>query len=160
LPVDETYVGGKKRRGEGGPAKRGRGTSKIPVVGAVERGGKVVARPVKNVSAKTLKSIIRQHVDIKTATVITDEFRGYLPISRFVDHKTINHKLHYADGDIHTNNIESFWALLKRGLVGQYHKVSLRHLHEYVDEFCYRQNNRKNKLVFEDTITRALGGKA
>ncbi len=161
VEVDETYVGGKKRRGEdGGPAKRGRGTSKTPVVGAIERDGKVRAKVVKNVSAKTLMSMIRENIDVSTATVITDEFTGYLPISKFVKHQTINHSKWYSDGDIHTNNIEGFWALLKRGLVGQYHKVSIRHLQKYVDEFCYRHNNRKNDMVFEETITRALGGMA
>ena len=72
-------------------------------------------------------------------------------------HRTINHQLWYVDGDIHTNGIESFWALLKRGIVGQYHKVSVKHLSKYLDEFCYRFNGRKNPELFNQTISRALG---
>lgn len=72
-------------------------------------------------------------------------------------HKTINHQVWYVDGDTHTNTIEGFWALLKRGVVGQYHKVSLRHLNSYIDEFCYRYNNRKNSNIFDYTVSRALG---
>jgi transposase-like protein len=74
-----------------------------------------------------------------------------------MSHQTINHQLWYVDGEIHTNSIEGFWALLKRGIVGQYHKVSLQHLPSYLDEFCYRYNNRENPDVFDLTISRALG---
>ena len=68
--------------------------------------------------------MVRENVDINQATVITDEFTGYIRLKKFVNHQVINHQICYVDGDIHTNNIENFWSLLKRGIMGQYHKVS------------------------------------
>jgi len=159
VEMDETYIGGKPRKG-GPPLKRGRGTKKQPVVGMIERGGKVRAQMAKRdsgLSAKSLSKLVRQNVDIATATIYTDEHAGYLRLSDFVNHGVINHKVWYVDGDCHTNSIESFWALLKRGIVGQYHKVSLRHLPQYINEFCYRFNNRKRADVFDLTICKALG---
>lgn len=159
VEMDETYIGGKPRKGTG-PHKHGRGTSKQPVVGMVERGGRVRATVMdksKGLTAKRLSSLVRQNVDVAKATIYTDEFTGYIALSRFVKHETINHKVWYVNGDCHTNCIESFWALLKRGLVGQYHKVSLRHLPQYINEFAYRFNHRNSSGVFDLTIARALG---
>ena len=122
VEADETYVGGKprKRNPDDTNHPRGRGTKKTPVVGLVERGGKVKAKVALkgDLTAKRLSSLVRQNVDIKNSTLITDEFKGYLGIQKFMPHKTINHQIWYVDGDIHTNNIESFWAILKRGIVG------------------------------------------
>jgi len=73
-------------------------------------------------------------------------------------HQAVDHKVWYVDGENHTNTIESFWALLKRGIVGQFHKVSIRYLPKYIDEFCYRYNNRNNDDIFDQTINNALGG--
>ena len=164
VEADETYVGGKPRKGngpkDGEPHKRGRGTDKIPVIGVVERGGKVKAKVAKNLKAKTLSSFIRDKVEIKNATVITDEFSGYCKLKYFVNHETINHQVAYVCGNIHTNSIESFWAILKRGIIGQFHKVSAHYLNKYVDEFCYRYNHRKNPAVFELTLARAVAGRA
>lgn len=167
VEMDETYIGGKPRKGnhrdddpEGGnKSKRGRGTDKTPVVGMVERGGRVRARVTSKHKLKfsDLRSLVRENVDIKNCRLITDEYRGYQPFRHIINHETINHQVAYAIGDVHTNSIESFWALLKRGIVGQYHKVSIRHLGRYVDEFCYRYNQRKNPQVFDLTLARALG---
>ncbi len=169
VEIDETYVGGKPRKfaydvdkttGEITPKKnkRGRGTSKPAVVGMVERGGRVSAKVFKGaVTAKELSKIVRERVDIKDAIVISDEFRGYCELSGFVQHQTINHKRHYVNGEIHTNTIEGFWGLFKRGIVGQYHKVSVGHLGKYIAEFCFRYNNRNNVGVFDLTIAKALG---
>jgi transposase-like protein len=74
-----------------------------------------------------------------------------------VPHKTVNHEVWYVDGDKHTNTIECFWALLKRGIVGQFHKVTLKHLPKYIDEFCYRFNHRQHKDLFALTLARAVG---
>ncbi len=164
VEMDETYIGGKPRKGNG-PAragekrKRGRGTDKPPVIGIVERGGRIVAMPVnkKKLRYKSIAKLIRQHVDTKDAVMITDEYQGYVGIKTFMSHRTINHKFTYANGEIHTNTIEGFWGLLKRGIMGQYHKVTLRHLHQYVTEFCYRYNHRKNPALFDLTISRAVG---
>jgi len=157
VEMDETYIGGKPRKGTGQVNKRGRGTKKTPVVGIVQRGGKVKAKPVKNLKGRTLASLVRENVATDTATVITDEFSGYIRFARFTNHQVVNHRAWYVDGDNHTNTIESFWALLKRGIVGQYHKVSVRYLPKYIDEFCYRYNNRNHQDLFGQTIGRALG---
>ena len=158
--MDECYIGGKPRKGSG-PNKRGRGTKKTTVVGMAQRKGKIKAQVVKKgkLNSKNLNSLVRKNVDVSNATLITDEFKGYLGIKKMMPHRTIDHRIWYVDGDIHTNNIESFWALLKRGIIGQYHKVSLKHLNEYIDEFSYRFNNRKNEDVFNQTLAKAVGGK-
>ncbi len=162
VEMDETYIGGKPRKGGNGgePLKRGRGTKKAPVVGMIERGGKVVAKPVKKakLNMKSLNALVRETVDTKNAVLITDEYKGYIGIKQFMPHEVINHTQWYVDGDVHTNSIESFWALLKRGIVGQYHKVSLRYLPKYIDEFCYRQNYRKVDDLFGLTLARAVEG--
>ncbi|MDD5171237.1 MAG: IS1595 family transposase [Syntrophales bacterium] len=162
VEMDETYIGGKPRKGGNGgdKLKRGRGTKKTPVIGMVERGGRIRAKVIGKgkMTAKTLSALVRKNVDTENAVLVTDEYKGYVGISRFMPHKTINHQLWYVNGEIHTNTIESFWALLKRGIVGQYHKVSLRYLPKYMDEFCYRHNNRKNEDLFGLTISRAVGG--
>jgi transposase-like protein len=164
VEMDECYIGGKPRKGnkpgpEGGTYKRGRGTGKAPVVGMIERGGKIVARPVdkSKLDSRSLAKFVREHVDVTDATLITDEYSGYVRIKTFMPHAVINHSVCYADGEIHTNSIEGFWGLLKRGIMGQYHKVSIRHLHQYVTEFCYRYNGRKNTALFDLTLARALG---
>lgn len=162
VEMDETYVGGKPRKGgdhNGQPRKRGRGTTKTPVVGMIERGGKVKAEVIKSkkLTSKTLSSLVRKNVDTANAVLFTDEYKGYIGISTFMEHKTVNHQKWYVDGDVHTNSIESFWALLKRGVVGQYHKVSAGYLPKYIDEFSYRFNNRENDDLFAHTIGRAVG---
>ncbi len=160
VEADETYVGGKPRKGnDRGPSgsKRGRGTAKIPVVGVIERSGRVKAKVAKDLKSKSLARFIREKVQIEGATVMTDEFSGYCRLKYFVKHETVNHQVAYVCGNIHTNNMESFWAILKRGIVGQYHKVSARYLPKYVDEFCYRFNHRNDEDVFGLTLSRAVG---
>lgn len=90
--------------------------------------------------------------------LITDEFKGYLGIETIIDHGVVEHKKWFVDGLLHTNGIEGFWALLKRGIIGQYHKVSKHWLDKYIDEFCYRYNNRKRDIgaVFHDVLTLAV----
>jgi len=168
VEMDESYIGGKRRKGNigsggehgGNIATRGRGTKKTPVVGMVERGGRIKAQVVKraDLRAKKLAALVRRNVDTENAVLFTDEYAGYLHIKRFMEHRTVNHARWYvADDGTHTNTIESFWALLKRGIVGQYHKVSLRHLPSYIDEFSYRHNYRKTPDLFDRTIARAVG---
>lgn len=107
---------------------------------------------------KDLKNIIRQFADISKSGVITDEYRGYMGFHKIMPHAFINHKISYAKGEIHTNNIEGFWALLKRGVMGQYHSISKKHLQRYVEEFCYRFNNRNNENMFNEVLNLAVGG--
>jgi transposase-like protein len=157
VEMDETFVGGKPRKG-GPPSKRGRGTKKIPVVGMIERGGRVVAEPAKKLSQKHLMKLIRRNMNVDNTILMTDQYSGYFPAGNIVaSHKSVDHSFQYANGTIHTNNIESFWALLKRGIVGQYHKVSAKHLQKYITEFSYRHNNRDVDGIFELTLARAVG---
>ena len=166
IEMDETYVGGKPRKGnkgdgEGGKHKPGRGTKKAPVVGAVERGGNVTAKTVAKgkMKGKHMRAFVRDRIDTSKASLITDEYKAYLGMSKLLPHSVIKHADWYVDGDIHTNTIEGFWALLKRGMFGQFHSVSRKHLQRYVDEFCYRYNLRKadGDVAFDLTINRALG---
>ena len=161
VEMDETWIGGKPRKGGDRKAKRGRGTKKPPVIGAVERGGKVRAKAVSKdkMKGKHLRAFVRENIDVKDAHLITDEYKGYLGMSRLLPHSVIRHASWYVDGDIHTNTMEGFWALLKRGMFGQFHSVSRKHLQRYVDEFCYRYNlrNTEGEAAFDLTVNRALG---
>ena len=165
IEMDETWIGGKPRKGrnddDGQRPKRGRGTKKPPVIGAVERGGKVRAKAVSKdkMKARHLRAFVRETVNTSAAHLITDEYKGYLGMNKLVPHSVIRHSNWYVDGDIHTNTIEGFWALLKRGMFGQFHSVSRKHLQRYVDEFCYRYNLRQadGGVAFDLTVNRALG---
>jgi len=151
VEVDETYVGGKPRKGQkddlGNPVKnkRGRGTKKTPVVALVERGGNIKTRVVENVTADTLKDAIRENVN-KRSTIMTDELPSYNGIGQEFKggHQTVNHSAYeFVRGLFHTNTGESFFALLKRGVHGTFHHISKLHLHRYCDEFSFRWNGRK-----------------
>ena len=165
IEMDEVYIGGKPRksneRGSDQPKKRGRGTDKAPVVGAVERGGRVTAKAVnkESMKARHMRAFVRERIKTLESELITDEYKGYLGIEKVLPHKVIRHHRWYVDGEIHTNTIEGFWALLKRGMFGQFHSVSRKHLQRYVDEFCYRYNLREtdSALAFFNTINRGLG---
>ena len=166
VEMDETYIGGKPRRGTKGDGpdgkhKSGRGTKKAPVVGAVERGGSVTAKAVAKdkMKGKNMRAFVRERIDTSKASLMTDDYKAYLGMSKILPHTVIRHQKWYVDGDIHANTIEGFWALLKRGMFGQFHSVSRRHLQRYVDEFCYRYNLRHDNpdAAFAHTINRALG---
>ena len=143
VEVDETYIGGKPRKGSKNN-KRGRGTKKAPVMVLVERNGKAVSHPVANITASTLKTAIKENVT-KDSTIMTDEFLSYNGIGQDFKggHHTVNHgKGEYTDGDANTNTAESYFALLKRGFHGTFHHISKAHLSRYCDEFSVRWNNR------------------
>lgn len=143
VEVDETYIGGKPRKGSKNN-KRGRGTKKAPVMVLVERNGKAVSHPVANVTASTLKNAIKENVT-KDSTIMTDEFLSYNGIGQDFKggHHTVNHgKGQYVNGDVNTNTAESYFALLKRGVHGTFHHISKTHLSRYCDEFSFRWNNR------------------
>lgn len=166
VEMDETYIGGKPRKevkkedkddnDKGNP--RGRATKKECVVGMIERGGRVRAKNVEKgtLKAKDLKELVCSGVDLGNATLITDEYRGYMTMRRIISHLQINHSEAYANGAIHTNSIESFWAILKRGIIGQFHKVSKKYLNAYIDEFCWRFNERKNPDAFDLLVGRMV----
>jgi len=145
VEVDETYVGGKPRGGNNDDVKRGRGTKKTPVMALVSRKGKAFSKPVERVNAEQLKGAIREMVHAN-ATIITDEWPSYAGIgNEFAGgHETVNHGKHeYARGDVHTNTAESYFSLLKRGVMGAFHHVSKKHLPLYCNEFSFRWNNRE-----------------
>ena len=144
VEVDETYIGGKPRKGSS-KSKRGRGTKKAPVLVLVEKDGNAVSKPIKRVSAKELKSTIRENVDLESR-IITDEFKSYKGLNKVFlgGHQAINHaKGEYSVDGVDTNTAESFFALLKRGHYGIFHQLSKDHLHRYCDEFTFRWNYRK-----------------
>jgi len=144
VEADETYVGGSPRD-DGKEHKRGRGTKKTAVLAVVERGGKVVSKPVKDVSAKTLKTAIREVVDRKSA-IMTDEWISYHGLENEFSggHAVVNHGAgEYVRGLASTNTVESYFALLKRGIHGTFHHVSKKHLLRYCNEFSFRWDNRK-----------------
>jgi transposase-like protein len=142
VEADETYVGGRPRfQGQG---KCGRGTSKTPVFAAVERGGKIRSRVIADVTGKTLKSALREMVDTDSR-IMTDEYVAYKGLrSEFRGgHDRIRHGLkQYVRGDVHTNTVESSFALMKRGLHGIYHAVSRKYLHRYLWQFDFIWNHR------------------
>lgn len=144
VEVDETYIGGKHNR-DGEPRKRGRGTKKAPVIALIERGGKAVSKPIENVTAKTLKTAIREMVN-QEARIVTDEWKSYRGIGKEFKggHSIVRHSEgEYVNGDAFTNTAESYFALLKRGIHGTFHHISKKHLSRYCNEFSFRWDNRK-----------------
>ena len=148
VELDETYVGGKDSNKHVGKriGKRGRFTeAKTPVFGMVERGGRVVARVVPDAKAATILPIVAERV-LPSSTVFTDEYRTYDSVIRMPQgyiHNRVNHSAKvYVMGDNHTNTIEGFWSLLKRGIGGVYHSVSEKYLQSYCDEYAFRYNRR------------------
>ncbi|MFC2001187.1 IS1595 family transposase [Chloroflexota bacterium] len=162
VELDETYIGGKAKNMHRAKRERlgGRGTAgKIAVFGAVERQGRVVAVTVPNVDRVTLLPHIRKHV-MPASTVYTDEMGAYDPLKwNGYRHQIINHSEHvYVSGDIHTNTIEGFWSLVKRGIGGVYHAVSSKHLQGYLNEYAWRYNHRNGgRIMFETLLLRVLG---
>lgn len=141
VEVDETYIGGKEKNKHSNKKLRaGRGAvGKQAVVGVLERGGRVVALPVNSTDRETLHGIIHASVQ-KGATVYTDDHRSYLGMTGYT-HESVCHSVgEYVRNQAHTNSVESFWALLKRGYNGIYHHMSAKHLHRYVNEFSFRHN--------------------
>lgn len=162
IEADETYIGGKNKnrhknkKTEGGQGRGG--DDKTPVIGLLQRNGKVTAKKAKDVSSKTLTSFIKANVK-EGETVSTDEWSGYNKISLKFNHLVVSHgKGEYVKGNAHTNTLEGFWSLFKRGIVGQYHQVSRKYLDKYVDEFCFRYNNRDiaSNDVFTNVLSKAV----
>ncbi|MCW3125841.1 MAG: transposase [Bacteroidetes bacterium] len=163
VQADETYIGGKEgnkhqssyskrvkadlkrendKLGIHTAANKGRSTeTKTPVLGIISQ-GVVIAKPAPDTKSETLKAFINWNV-VKGATLVTDEYQGYVKLGRDYTHETIQHKMgEYVRKGFHTNSIEGFWSQMKRGIYGIYHHVSATHLNAYCDEFTYRYNTR------------------
>jgi transposase-like protein len=138
IEADETYVGGKTR----GHGRHFMG-NKVPVVSLVERGGRVRSQVMRRVTGKNLKEVLKSNVE-PSATIMTDDFRAYRKAAKdFASHQSVNHSAkEYVRGDAHTNGVEGFFSLLKRGVVGTFHHISEQHLPLYLAEFDHRHNTR------------------
>jgi transposase-like protein len=153
VEIDETYIGGKPRKW------RNRSEKQV-VIGIRKRNGDLRMIRAKDATSATIRDIIGEHIGEDVEVIMTDESAIYpwaLNKMQKDLHKTINHSREYAHGDVHTNTVESAFSLLKRGIVGTWHKVSAKHLPAYLDEMCFRFNNRKNPYLFRDTMLKLIG---
>jgi transposase-like protein len=162
VEVDETFIGGKEKNKHVGQRKRGNigGMGKEAVFSLVERGGKVRSQRVASVSARTLRPILTEQIDA-ASTLMTDGAGQYRKMHKdFARHETVNHEIdEYVRGEAHTNTIEGYFSILKRGIVGTYHHVSPAHLKRYLAEFDYRYNER-SALEVDDAqrMEKSVGG--
>lgn len=165
VEMDQTFVGGKAKnrhkdkRGDGNGTGGGVGRgpkSKTAVIGAVQRKGKVVARVIENLDGAAIYSFLRESVSDRVSLLCTDAWKAHWKIGdEFPSHQMIDHKAgQYVVGAVHTNTIEGFWSLFKRGIIGTYHRVSAKYLPLYVAEAQFRYNNRLNDDIFGAALAR------
>jgi transposase-like protein len=154
IEFDETYVGG-KTDGQG----RGFTGNKAVVIGAVQREGKIILQLAPDRTRKTLHKFVAETTADDSEAYYTDDWRPYRGIGdEDTRHETVNHSIkEYVRGDVHTNSVENIWSLLKRSIIGSYHKVSVKHLDAYLDELEWRFNNRDNPWLFRDTLLKLIG---
>lgn len=147
VEVDETFIGGKARNMHVSERKRritGTGTKdKTAVMGILERGGKVRATVVSSRRKSVLQDEVRKHVTAGAA-LYSDALKSYDGLAGEYAHRVVDHATQYVDGRVHTNGLETFWSLLKRGISGTYVSVEPFHLYRYLDEQMFRFNNRKD----------------
>ena len=153
VEIDEVYIGGRRRgtrRGRPGPESH-----KVPVLGIVQRAGRVAAVTVPNVQPATVFPHIMERV-LPASTVYTDELAVYNTLGdEGYKHRRVNHSEKvYVSGDVHTNTVEGFWSLTKRGIGGVYHAVSAKHLQGYLNEYAWRYNERHNPRAKFSTLLR------
>jgi transposase-like protein len=163
VEVDETFIGGKARNmHKGDRARKITGTGgkdKTMVMGMLERGGNVRAMVVDNRRKKELQNQVREHVEAGSA-IFSDELKSYDGLETDYQHAVINHAVEYVNGNVHTNGMENFWSLLKRGLHGTYVSVEPFHLFRYLDEQTCRFNNRKmDDAERFNIVVREISGK-
>jgi len=160
VEIDEAYFGGRRKNAGGRRLRKDRGEKyKTVVVGVAERKGRVIAKTTLNAKSATLLETAREHVMPKS-TIFTDEYTGYDGLTHMKGqgyiHRRINHSSKvYVMGDIHTNTIEGFWSLVKRGIGGVYHQVSQKYLQSYLNEYSFRYNRRdQGNLIFTSLLKR------
>lgn len=151
VEMDETYLGGKRRGDKRG--RPGKDSHKVPVAGVVQRGGKVAALVTKDTKKKTLMPIVEAKV-LPETMVYTDEYKPYDDLAKKgYKHERIPHaEKVYVIGNVHTNTIDGFWSLLKRGISGVYHSVSEKHLQRYLNEYAFRYNHRDDERALFETV--------
>jgi transposase len=155
VEVDETWVGGKEHKGRGWNRP---GNNKEVVIGIRQRGGELRFFRASDVKSGTLAKYISENISTDVDVIMTDEYPGYPKAMiksgiRGTQHETIRHRDRvYVRGDIHTNTVESAFSLLKRGIMGSWHKISAKHLPAYLDEMTFRFNRRKSQALFLDTL--------
>lgn len=160
VEADETYIGGSEENKhyykKKGPPKRGM-AHKTAVLGMVERKGKIVVKVLERTWGKEIKPILKQKID-KSSEIVTDGFGGYANIDQyFTKHTILNHsKFVRKKGQYYTNTIEGFWSMLKRAIIGQYHKISPEYLQGYLNEITYKFNNRNEKDLFNKLLFSSL----
>jgi hypothetical protein len=146
VEVDETYIGGKDKNRHWDKKKGHSGDDKTPVIGAVQRKGNVIARVLTSVDGHSVLNFIQEAVSNKVSLLATDAWPGYTGLDKAYPHGSVDHhRNQYVVGAVHTNTIEGFWSIFKRGVVGTFHKVSAKYLPLYVAEFQY---NRANPDIF------------
>lgn len=156
--VDETYVGGKKI-GQGVYAGK---QAKEVVIGIRERGGALRFFHAEDAKSGTLAKYIRENISTDVEVIVSDDFVAYPAALRKAPvpahkHRVVNHRAkQYVDGEFHTNSVESAFSLLKRGIIGTWHRVSAKHLQAYLDEMTWRFDNRKNPYLFRDTLLKLI----
>ncbi len=167
VECDECYIGGKKKKGDKKKDDddnfinpRGRGTKKQGMIGVIERSsGRVKIQKQDKFKFTDIKAFLEKHLDFGNTHLYTDDFKGYTPFKRLLQHSTVNHSQgEYTRGDVHTNTIEGFWGIFKRAFIGSYHQLSKKYLQAYIEECCFKYNNRLNKDVFGLVIANSVRG--
>jgi hypothetical protein len=156
VEVDETWVGGKdanrhwdkKHHGKTG----GAGSGKTPVIGAVSRKGNVIARALSRVTKDAAERFVRETVSTNVSILATDENQVYDDLTEYNRQAVMHSAKRYVVGAVHTNTIEGFWSIFKRGIMGSFHKVSAKYMPLYVAEFQFRYNHRRNADIFGAAI--------
>jgi ISXO2-like transposase domain/Transposase zinc-ribbon domain len=156
VETDETYVGGKDKNRHWSKKTHktgGEASGKVPVIGAISRKGNVVCRAIENTRRETLNKFVREMVSDEVTLLATDEHPAYGDLKGEYPHEAVQHRDNvYVRGNVHTNSIESFWSLLKRGIIGNFHHVSKEYLPLYLNEFTFRFNNRNESDIFDKII--------